>query len=715
MNLRNPPNRWQRKATRVRRALDFAIDSARLTASRVRARLFGRATSMPAPSRVVSSSIAAPESEADHPVFRAEVAPLVSIVVPVYNQLEHSMRCLRSLAQVGATHAFEVIVVDDGSSDGSAEWLGQCGGLRLHRMPQNSGFIHACNAGAVLARGRYLVFLNNDTELRPGWLDALIGTFGLVPDCGLVGAKLVYPDGSLQEAGGIVFADGNACNYGRGGDPDDPRYDFLREADYCSGACIALPTELFHALGGFDARYAPAYYEDTDLAFSVRAAGQAVIYQPRAEVVHFEGRTAGTDTANGVKRFQQINREKFVAKQQQELSNQPASGDFAVSPERCATHRRTCHVLVMDADYPHPDRDSGSLRMFNILMLLRELGCHVLFWADGMKDRDADARMLEQQGIEIVGPASREQALQWWHRRGDQIDIVWLSRLPVALKAIQFARRYATQARVIFDTVDLHFLRIARGAALHGNSGDAQWAEQLRKQELGLMRKAEMTLVVSEFEKKLLGEMTPTADVRVLSNIHPVYGRNSAFVETSGLLFLGNFEHAPNIDAARWLIEEVMPRLHEKLPHARLHVVGYAGEQALAGYASDEVLVHGHVADIEPILRSVRLALAPLRFGAGVKGKINMAMSYGVPVVTTSIGAEGMDLVHRRDVLIADDADAFAEAIRELHGDESLWSSLSEQGLAHVDRHFSVEVARSALRDILAGTTASKARKSLNH
>jgi GT2 family glycosyltransferase/glycosyltransferase involved in cell wall biosynthesis len=650
-----------------------------------------------------------------HPSFGFENAPLVSIVVPIYNHLEQTRQCLFSLAGVGASCTFEVIVVDDGSSDGSAEWVETCPQVRLQRMVENSGFVAACNAGAAAARGQYLVFLNNDTQVMAGWLDALIGCFKTVPRCGLVGAKLIYPDGTLQEAGGIVFADGNACNYGRGGNPADPRYDFLREVDYCSGACIALPASLFQSIGGFDVRYAPAYYEDTDLAFSVREAGYQVIYQPRAEVVHFEGKTAGTDASSGIKRFQKINREKFVAKQQQALSGQPQPEDFALSPERCATHRRGQRVLVVDADYPRADRDSGSLRMFSMLVLLRELGCHVQFWAATATGRDDYARMLEEQGIELIVAPSRAQALRWWYAHGASLDVVLLSRLPVALGSMRLARRYAAQATLIFDTVDLHFLRVARGAAMNGNSAEAAWAEELRKSELDVMRRADLTLVVSEYERNLLRELAPAVDVQVLSNVHPIHGRQAPFAARAGLLFLGNFEHEPNIDAARWLVGEIMPRLRTRLAGVILHIVGYAGIEALVGCASKDIVVHGFVADLEPMLCSMKLALAPLRYGAGVKGKINMAMSHGVPVVTTPVGAEGMALINRQDAMIAEGCDAFVDAIVELYDCEKLWLTLSDHGLENVRQHFSVDSARHALKRILAAKSEFHVPESAPH
>lgn len=641
------------------------------------------------------------------PGFVAEESPLVSIVIPVFNHLDQTQRCLHAIAQAeadvdAARFPFEIIVVDDGSSDDTAAWIERCSNVRLHRMPSNSGFVEACNTGAILAKGQFLLFLNNDTEVRPGWLSAMMGTFDEVPDCGLVGAKLVYPNGTLQEAGGIVFSDGHACNYGRYGDPDSPAYDFMREVDYCSGACILLRTTLFFAAGGFDRRYTPAYYEDTDLAFSVRALGYKVIYQPRAVVMHFEGGTAGSNPALGIKQHQITNRSKFQEKHAQALTGQPSQDDYARSPEKCAVHRCTQIALIIDADFPCPDRDSGSVRMLNLLKLMRAMGCHVMFWPLHASQRNGYSLALEQLGVEIILQPSRRQALTWWYAHGDMLDLVLMSRVAVAHASIRAAYRYARQARRIFDTVDLHFLRVARGAELHADLQQSIWANTLRAIELNLVRHADMTLVVSTYERSILRDAVPGADVRVLSNIHRVAGRRSPFESRSDLLFLGNFDHEPNVDAAQWLLEEVMPRLLTRLPEATLHIVGQGSAAKLGRPGTANVQIHDYVADLNPLLSQVKLALAPLRFGAGVKGKINTAMAHGIPVVTTSIGAEGMWLVERHDVMIADDADGFVDAIVELYQDSELWMRLSDNGLENVQQHFSEETARAVLEDILA-------------
>ena len=339
------------------------------------------------------------------------------------------------------------------------------------------GFIAACNDGASLARGEYLIFLNNDTIPQPGWLEALLDTFSTEPGAGLVGAQLLYPDGHLQEAGGVVFADGSGWNYGKFESPDDPRFAYLRDCDYASGAAIAIPRALFAALGGFDARYAPAYYEDTDLAFAVRAAGHRVLYQPASKVVHVEGGTAGTDTAVGMKAYQVRNRATFAAHRAAALASQlPAN----TVPTPALLHRRQKQILIIDAQTPRPDHDSGSLRLVNLMRLLREEGAHVVFLPADRHRVEPFATQLQRMGVESWHAPFAARPPAWLREHGARFDAVMVSRHYVAAEFLPLLRAHAPQARRIFDTVDLHYLRERRGAEVAGDAALARAAERTR-------------------------------------------------------------------------------------------------------------------------------------------------------------------------------------------------------------------------------------------
>ncbi len=653
-----------------------------------------RPTPVHAPKRYAEPDDAfAPFALPTHP------APRVSIVIPVHDKFPYTAACLRSLAEHAHQITFEVIVVDDCSSDATAERLAQIDGVRSLRNVQNLGFVGSCNAGAAVAIGEFVLFLNNDTVVTPGWLEALVDGFDSDADVGLVGAQLVYPDGRLQEAGGIIFNDGSGWNYGRFDDPDDPRYQYRRDADYCSGAAILTRRALFDSLGGFDARYAPAYYEDVDLAFSVRAAGLKVRYAPRARVIHFEGVSAGTDTAgSGMKRYQVINQQKFIDKWRTELAAQPAPGTPIA---RAATHRALRRILIIDATTPTPDRDAGSLRMVNLMRVLLRNGFHVVFMASNRAWSDRYTGELQHLGIEVLYHPWSPEPVEMMRERGAEFDTIMLSRHYVASEYIGLARMHAPNAKLIFDTVDLHYLREQRAAELDGRADLARQAASTRRQETRIMRECDLTLVVSPVEKALLANDAPGVSVDVLSTVNEVFGCRRAFAQRRDLVFVGSFQHPPNIDAMRWYVREVHPLVLAVRADIVLHVIGSQITDEVLALASDNVRVHGFVEDIAPCMDCSRVSIAPLRYGAGVKGKINTAMSYGLPVVATTMAVEGMHFRAGEDVMVADTAADFADAVLSLYADETLWNRLSRNGLANVEKHFSFAAAETAARRIL--------------
>ena len=276
--------------------------------------------------------------------------PMTSIVIPVYNKVSFTQSCLEQLSTT-LPHDFngEIIVVDDASSDETPavleHWAELDGRIKILRNAENAGFIMSCNRGAEAAEGEILIFLNNDTLPLSGWLPPLLRIFRDKPEAGAVGGKLVYPDGTLQEAGGIIFSDGSGCNFGKHDKaPNAPLYNFIREVDYCSGALLATRRALFVELGGFDTRFKPAYYEDTDYCFSLREKGYRVYYQPESVIVHFEGTSSGTDIKTGVKSYQAVNRTKFVEKWHEALKHHyPAPDQYDPATLHTLSRRNNGH------------------------------------------------------------------------------------------------------------------------------------------------------------------------------------------------------------------------------------------------------------------------------------------------------------------------------------------------------------------------------------
>lgn len=631
--------------------------------------------------------------------------PDISIVIPVYNKALWTLRCLRSLQLCATNLTFEIIVVDDASTDETRELIGPIEGVRYARNSSQLGFLRSCNLGAGLARGEFLVLLNNDTVLLPGWLDALRNTFNDFEDCGLAGSKLLYPDGRLQEAGGIVWRDGSGLNVGRLQDPAKPEFCYARDVDYCSGASLMLPRKFWNELGGFDEAFAPAYYEDTDLAFRLRRAGRRVLYQPLSKVIHFEGVSSGTDTAAGVKRFQAVNQPVFFKRWEDTLKDygSPSPYNSQVPLQRLPLDRRSARrALVIDDNTPTPDQDSGSVDTINYLTLLKQLRFHVTFIpAADLLNFGGYTRDLQRIGVECRYAPYTTSVEEYLKAHGHDLDLVLFFRYTTAAPLLDVVRAHAPRAKVVLETVDLHFLRQEREALLEQSAEKSSLAQAAKRSELETIRACDASIVLSDFELNLLRELVPGAKLALIPIARGIPGRQADFEQRRGIAFIGGFRHAPNIDAVLGFAAQVWPLIRARIPGCIFSIAGSNAPKAILNLAAPDIEVLGFVEDLSALFASCRLTVAPLRYGAGIKGKVVTSLSYGVPCVASPAAVEGMGLTAGENVLVGATPREFADAVLRLYDDGVLWNALSERGVKFAREKFSMESAREKFAALL--------------
>ncbi len=365
------------------------------------------------------------------------------------------------------------------------------------------------------------------------------------------------------------------------------------------------------------------------------------------------------------------------------------------SPEGLVLPPGPGRVLVIDHRILTPDRDSGSVRMFAILKVLREMGHELTFASDSAERSPRHEAEIGRLGAVVLH--GRDEIAAHLAAEGHRYRFALLARPEVIDRYLPSVRAYAIHATVLYDTVDLHWVRFQRGAETTGNAALWLEAERFRVIERLGARCADVVLAITPQERATLLAEAPGARVEIVPNIHAIRPSQVPWSKRSGLMFIGGFEHLPNVDAVEWFVAKILPLVHRELPDAVLHVVGSDPPAALERLHTASVRIEGYVQDPGPLFDSSRVFVAPLRYGAGMKGKIGHAMSQGLPVVTTAVGAEGMQLAHGENALVADDPESFAASVVRLYRDEALWSKLATAALAHVERNFSEEAVRARL------------------
>lgn len=666
----------------------------------------------------------------------------ISFIFTLHNAADMAARSILDVFSTvhEVSERTELVVVDDASEEDMSAVFTLCKSIqelfqypvKLIKSTTNRGYGASNNHALRVARGRYAMLLNTDVFVRPGWVSALLFTMRTYPRAGMVGPMMLGLDGRVKEAGGFINGGGKPSNFGRRLMPNQVPYSHARPVDYISAACLLVRRQLFLDLGLFDPQFEPAYYEDTDAAMVHLKAGWLTIMQPLAVVTHSEGASIKSVSKE---RLMKENSARFIKKHKDVLDGfcptvEPSCAGVSkisklIGDTYSSFARAGPHVLVLEKHLPKPDRDSGSLRLTEIFRIFQGLGYAVSLETLSVPTLEHMYLVsLMAEGI-YVHPVGMLMALARMKASGSSLvrcpwDVIFISKRDPWSLLGGHVKTVCPHAPIIYDTVDVHFIREERQLEMEG------WGNQLNRStiaankaiELQYMAQSDVNLVVSSFEEEVLRQENKSLNVRVLSNIYPKPSRqdNISLGDRSGAIFVGNLCHHPNRDALDFILKKLAPQI-KKAGATNLQITVVASNKAKCAYRRLDKYVKRHnvklyvdVTDEELLYlhQKARMMIAPLRFGAGVKGKVNYALLHGLPVVATSVATEGMHMHNRRSVLQAEGEADFLAAMNTLATDDALWLQLQQGGWGVMEKYFTRDVARRSLTETLTNTLGLK-------
>jgi GT2 family glycosyltransferase len=638
--------------------------------------------------------------------FSFDGAAAVSVIAVMYNQLDLTLAALDSLRQNFAG-PIELILADSGSTDESRHVERYVRGAKIVRFNRNAGFIESCNAALTHVTAPVTLYMNNDILLQRGAVAAALARLDSSPSIGAVGGKIVRTNGVLQEAGCIVWRDGSTEGYLRDGDPNMPEANFVRDVDFCSGVFLAVRSDVLKQLGGFDAAFKPAYFEETDLCIRLQQAGYKIIYDPAVMVIHQEYSSGDASIATVM---MGQNQPKFRRKNLEYLRTKyPRNADLLVQARspRAGGHR----ILFIEDRIPLRHLGSGFTRSNDIIVTMAALGHHVtVFPIYRAVENILDIYGDFPDTVEVVHDREMPDLARFLEERSGYFDILWIARTHNAerlLDLLMSASRHIPVNRVVLDTEAIAAMRDAGRAAATG-AAPAATLEGAVQKELASAYFCQKIVAVNEQDANII-RAAGFKDVGILGHARSLAPTPRPFEDRKGLLFLGAIHDrdSPNLDGLEWFADNILPRLDAELPEdADITIAGYVNRRIDLSRLGQtrRVVLAGPVEDLAQLYDRHRLFFAPTRFAGGIPFKLHEAASFGLPIVATGILAEQLGWTEGQELLTAPITDpaSFATQILRLYTDPELWHHLRDTALARLAAENSFATYQQHLSAILA-------------
>jgi GT2 family glycosyltransferase len=637
--------------------------------------------------------------------------PEISVILILFNRAELTLACLRSLAE-NYLERMEIIIVDNYSRDETPLLLDRLRGVRIIRNAENRNFLLAVNQASAEARGEYLLLLNNDAQVLPGTLRAALNTARSSDDIGAVGGRLILLDGTLQEAGSIIWRDGSCLGYGRGDNPFAPMYMFRRDVDYCSGAFLLTSRRTWNELGGFDEIFKPAYYEETDYCTRLWERNLRVVYEPNAVLLHYE--FASSESQSHATDLQREHQRIFAAQHQDLLANHVAPDLNSILQARMKNAGQQ-RVLFIDDRVPHTWLGSGFPRARAILQTILKSGAFVTFfpmsefdedWAAVYADMPADVEFMMKYGPTLLEPFLRNRAGYY--------DTIFVSRphnMQILKPILDAHSDWFKNTEIIYDAEAIFVTREITLRQLNGTRLSPEEIAAMFESELSLASRADCAVAVSQHDAEQFRK-------HGIERVH-VVGHSIApaptprgFDERKGFLFVGAIHEdaSPNADSVIWFLEEILPKIRAELGcEIPVTIAGVNKSERIRQLAAPPVKITGHLLDLTELYDAARVFVAPTRYAAGIPHKVHEAAARGIPIVATPLLASQLGWRERDPFLVAADADAFARQCIELYRDRQLWTNLRNSGLEKIRHECAAQVFEANVLDCLTQKVSANA------